>query len=297
MLENIMTEKRNAKSEMIDELDSYQLVKLINDEDKKVSQAVEKELAYISKAVNEISKALSNNGRLFYIGAGTSGRLGVLDASECPPTYGTNPNQIIGIIAGGDHALRYAVEDAEDNFEKGKDELEKYNINESDVIVGIAASGRTPYVLGAIEYAKIIGAKTVGVNCSKGSELDKTTDIPITVDVGPEIVTGSTRMKSGTAQKMVLNMLTTAAMIINGKVYKNLMVDVVPTNKKLRLRQINIVAEASEVNETEAEKALIECNYNTKVAIVSLITGKNSKESEDMLNGSNGHIKKALNKK
>lgn len=294
MLENLMTEKQNSSTNKIDELSSIELAKLINKEDKKVALSVENEIESIANAIDLIADALSNGGRLFYIGAGTSGRLGVLDASECPPTFGTKPEKIVGIIAGGDHALRNAIEDAEDDKKQGASDISSYHINQNDILVGIAASGRTPYVVGAIEYAKSLEVKTVGLNCSEGSYLDKKTDIPITINVGPEVITGSTRMKSGTAQKLVLNMLSTGVMILNGKVYKNLMVDVQPTNEKLKHRQINIIQEATGVSENKAKDMLKKSNNKTKLAIFMLLTNLEISKAINLLDEYNGHIKKAL---
>lgn len=294
MLKDLMTEKRNHNTENIDEMSTFQIMEIINKQDKKVPLAIKNELTNIASAVDIITNSLKNDGRLFYIGAGTSGRLGVLDASECPPTFGTDSDQIIGIIAGGDYALRNAVEDAEDDALQGEKDIENHNINERDILVGIAASGRTPYVIGAMNYAKSIGVHTIGVNCSKGSILDQEADTAITIDVGPEVITGSTRMKSGTAQKLVLNMLTTGSMIKLGKVYKNLMVDVQPTNEKLKYRQINIIKEATGVNEVQSKRALNEADQNTKLAIFMLLSDLNKEQALEILNNHNGHIKKAL---
>ncbi|MBR0103652.1 MAG: N-acetylmuramic acid 6-phosphate etherase [Selenomonadaceae bacterium] len=237
----LTTEKVNPATAHIDECTTLEMVKLINDEDKKVAAAVENVLPEVAKAVDAIAESFSRGGRLFYIGAGTSGRLGVLDASECPPTFGVKPDMVQGLIAGGEGALIHAVEGAEDNFNLAAEDLTSRNFCAADVLVGITASGRTPYVLGGVDFAKKLGAITVGVSCVEDSALAKVVDIAITPVTGAEALTGSTRMKAGTATKMILNMLTTAAMIKIGKVRGNLMVCVQATNDKLRdrIKRIN----------------------------------------------------------
>ena len=267
----LTTEKRNPKSANIDKCSTLEMLKIINDEDKKIAYAVEKVLPNIARAVEIIAEKLSSGGRLFYIGAGTSGRLGVLDASECPPTFGTDPEKIQGIIAGGNIALVSAVEGAEDDREKVISDLQEKNFNSADVLVGIAASGRTPYVLSGIEYAKKIFAPTVGISCVENSALAKISDIEITPITGAEVITGSTRMKAGTATKMVLNMLTTGAMIKLGKVYGNLMVDVQATNEKLKDRAKRIVMAAANCSEIDAVNALEKSGGNVKEAILKII--------------------------
>ena len=268
----LTTEQRNSASANIDKCSTFEMLKIINDEDKKVAYAVERVLPSISKAVDIIAKKLSDGGRLFYIGAGTSGRLGVLDASECPPTFGTDADMIQGIIAGGNDALIGAIEGAEDNRQAVISDLNKRNFNDKDILVGIAASGRTPYVLSGIEYAKKIGAVTVGISCVENSVLAKISDIEITPITGAEVITGSTRMKAGTATKMILNMLTTGSMIKLGKVYGNLMVDVQATNEKLRDRAKRIVMTAANCSEIEALNALEKSRGNAKEAINLLTT-------------------------
>lgn len=265
--ENLTTEKRNAASADIDKVSTLEMVKIINEEDKKIALAVEKVLPQIANAVDIIAQKLSNGGRLFYIGAGTSGRLGILDASECPPTFGVDSDLVQGIIAGGNYAITNAVEGAEDNKNLAVENLREKNFCAADILVGIAASGRTPYVLGGIEYAKKIGAVTVGVSCVENSILAKFVDIEITPVTGAEIITGSTRMKAGTATKMVLNMLTTGAMIRLGKVYGNLMVDVRATNEKLRDRAKRIVMAATGCDEITAIDALNKFEGRAKLAI------------------------------
>lgn len=269
--ENLTTEKRNAASANIDKVSTLEMLKIINDEDKKVAFAVEKVLPQIANAVDTIAQKLSSGGRLFYIGAGTSGRLGILDASECPPTFGVDSDLVQGIIAGGNYAITNAVEGAEDNKNLAVENLQEKNFSAADVLVGIAASGRTPYVLGGIEYAKKIGAATVGVSCVENSALAKIVDIEITPITGAEVITGSTRMKAGTATKMVLNMLTTGAMIRLGKVYGNLMVDVRATNEKLRDRAKRIVIAATGCDEITAVDALNKFEGRAKLAIDFLL--------------------------
>ena len=264
---NLTTEQRNPASANIDRCSTLEMVKIINDEDKKVALAVEKVLPQIARAVDLIAQKISNGGRLFYIGAGTSGRLGVLDASECPPTFGVQAELVQGIIAGGNFALTNAVEGAEDDTSAAAVDLDARNFSAADVLVGIAASGRTPYVLSAIEYAKKIGAATVGISCVENSALGQIVDLAITPVTGAEVITGSTRLKAGTATKLVLNTLTTGAMIRLGKVYGNLMVDVRATNDKLRDRARRIVVAATNCTDAQAVDALERCNGHAKSAI------------------------------
>ena len=267
----LTTEQRNAASANIDKVSTLEMVKIINDEDKKIAAAVEKVLPQIARAIDIITEKLRNGGRLLYIGAGTSGRLGVLDASECPPTFGVANDLVQGIIAGGNYALTNAVEGAEDDKNLAVKDLDEKNFGAADVLVGIAASGRTPYVISAIDYAKKIGAVSIGVSCVENSALAKIVDIDITPVTGAEVVTGSTRMKAGTATKMVLNMLTTGAMIKLGKVYGNLMVDVHATNEKLRDRAKRIVIAATGCDEVTAVEMLKKFNGSAKSAIDFLI--------------------------
>ncbi|ABY91491.1 MAG: N-acetylmuramic acid 6-phosphate etherase [Thermoanaerobacterium sp.] len=293
-LDKLITEGRNPDTLDIDRLSTEDMLKKINNEDKKVPIAVEKEIPNIAKAVDIIAEKLKQGGRLIYIGAGTSGRLGILDASECPPTFGVDPEMVQGIIAGGDVAIRRSVEDAEDKEDLGKEDLKKKNLSSKDVVVGIAASGRTPYVLGALRYAKEVGAHTVGISCNPDSEMKKIVDIMIAPVVGPEVIMGSTRMKAGTAQKLVLNMLSTGAMIKLGKVYSNLMVDVKATNEKLINRAKRIVKLATDADEKVIEKILKETNYNVKLTILMILTGLNQNKAKELLDRSNGYIAKAL---
>lgn len=292
--EHIKTEDRNSNTANIDSLTTLEMVRLINSEDKKVAYAVEAELEHIAAAVDVIAAQLKAGGRLIYSGCGTSGRLGVLDAAECPPTYSTDPDQVIGLIAGGSSAMFQAVEGAEDDAQLGAQDLKDIGFNSKDVLVGIAASGRTPYVLGAMKYAAFCGAHVIGIACCPGSEVEKASQIAITPTPGPEVITGSTRMKSATAQKMVLNMLSTGAMIKLGKVYGNLMVDVKPSNQKLIHRCKRIVSEATGVTEEEAAQVLDQCDYRPKIAIVMLLCGVNADDARSLLEAHDGRISNAI---
>ena len=293
-LDKIATEQRNPRTAHIDELSTLEMVTLINSEDHRVADAVQEVLPQIAAAVDLIADRLSSGGRLVYVGCGTSGRLGILDASECPPTYNVSPELVQGLIAGGFPAIFKAVEGAEDSRELGEEDLKKISFSDKDVLCGLAASGRTPYVLGAMAYAKSIGASVIAVTCCKGSQIDRAADIGIAPEPGPEVVTGSTRMKSGTAQKMVLNMLSTGAMIRMGKVYGNLMVDVQPSNEKLVRRCQRIVTQATGAQEVEAVAALEACGYRCKTAIVMLLCGVTAQEAETMLKAAGGRIAGAV---
>ncbi|TDT50943.1 N-acetylmuramic acid 6-phosphate etherase [Fonticella tunisiensis] len=293
-LDKLVTEGRNPNTLNIDSVSTIEMVRMINEEDKKVALAVEKELENIAKAIDEISKAFEKGGRLIYVGAGTSGRLGILDASECPPTFGVDESMVQGIIAGGTEAIFRAKEGAEDNKELCVNDLKGIDFSRNDVLVGIAASGRTPYVIGGLEYAKKLGSVTIGVTCNPDSEISKIADISIAPVVGPEVITGSTRLKAGTAQKMVLNMLTTGSMIKIGKVYTNLMVDVKTSNEKLIERAKRIVTQATGVTKEEAEKILNETNYNVKLSIFMIMSGLKREEAAKILYENKGFISKAL---
>lgn len=295
-LNKMVTEKRNLNTKDIDKVSTLEMVKKINDEDKLVAYAVEKELPQIANAIDKIAEAINNDGRIIYCGAGTSGRLGILDASECPPTYGVSPELVQGIIAGGMEAIFKAKEGAEDSKELCVEDLRNMNFTKGDVLVGIAASGRTPYVIGGLEYANSIGAVTVGVTCNPQSDIAAVAKIAISPVVGPEVITGSTRMKAGTAQKMVLNMLSTGAMVKTGKVYGNLMVDVKATNEKLVERAKHIVIEATEVSREKAEAVLEETNYDVKLSILMIMANLSKKEGKALLEENNGYIAKALEK-
>jgi len=295
-LQKIATEQRNPNTMNIDTLSTLDMVKLINREDHRVADAVALVTDKIAQAVDVIAEHLSAGGRLIYCGAGTSGRLGILDAVECPPTYSTDPETVQALMAGGYGAIFKAVEGAEDSKELGAADMQGIHFSEKDVLVGIAASGRTPYVMGCMEYAKELGAPTIAVTCCPGSELDLYADIGIAPAPGPEVVTGSTRMKSGTAQKMVLNMLSTGAMIKLGKVYGNLMVDVKPSNEKLIRRCVTIVCSAAECTEEEAVDALEQCGYHPKVAIVMILRDVDAETANRLLEAAGGRIAKVLEK-
>ncbi|SNS58227.1 N-acetylmuramic acid 6-phosphate etherase [Anaerovirgula multivorans] len=294
-LNGMTTEERNENSKNIDSMSTLEMMQIINNEDRQVALAVEEELINIATAVDLIAEQLQKGGRLIYIGAGTSGRIGILDASECPPTYGTDPSLVQGLIAGGTEAIFKAIEGVEDNEDEGRLDLERISFNHKDVLVGIAASGRTPYVIGAMKYANTLRAQTISVTCNIGSDMSKLATIAINPIVGPEVVTGSTRMKAGTAQKMVLNMLSTGAMIKLGKVYENLMVDVEATNLKLIERCKRIVMEATGVSRETTEKYLKETDYDVKLAIF-LILSKIPliEEAREILEKNHGYVRKAL---
>lgn len=289
-LSSMITETRNPASVEIDQLSTLEMLRVINQEDQQVALAVGQLLPEIARAVDAIAAAFGKGGRLVYIGAGTSGRLGILDASECPPTYGVSAEQVIGLIAGGHKAILQAVENAEDDAELGALDLKNIQFCANDVLVGIAASGRTPYVLGAMAHANAVGATVCSISCNPGSPLARAADISMVAVVGPEIVTGSSRMKAGTAQKLILNMLSTGAMIRTGKVYGNLMVDVEATNAKLVERQKRIVMEATDCERTTAERALAEADNHCKTAIVMILAGLTADEARHRLQSSNGFI-------
>lgn len=293
-LETMLSEQRNPNTLHIDALSPLEVVTLLNHEDKQVAFAVEKALPQIAQAVEHIVAAFQSGGRLVYMGAGTSGRLGVLDASECPPTFGVPSSMVVGLIAGGETALRNAVEGAEDNIEAGEQDLRHIHFSRKDVLVGIAASGRTPYVIGGLQYAKQLGATTVSLVSNPNAIMSEIADIAITTAVGPEALTGSSRLKSGTAQKMVLNMLTTAAMIRLGKCYQNLMVDVQATNQKLKARAIRIVMQATECDQLTAEQTLHTTNGNAKLAIMMLLSGLDKDQAEAVLTQNKGRLQDAL---
>lgn len=294
-LSKMVTESRNEASTHIDQLSTIEMLQVINNEDKKVPLAVEKTLPQIAELVDKVAAAFQQGGRLIYSGAGTSGRLGILDASECPPTYGTPHEQVIGLIAGGHQAIFRAVENAEDKPELGEQDLKNIDFNQKDILVGIAASGRTPYVLGAMKYARSLGATVASISCNPDSPVSQAADIAITPIVGAEVITGSSRMKAGTAQKLILNMITTGAMIRIGKVFGNLMVDVEATNAKLIERQTKIVMEATECDRQSAESALQQCDRHCKTAILMILSGLNADEARQLLAKNHGFIRTALN--
>ncbi len=293
-LKTLTTEKRNAASIDIDARSSLEIVTLINSEDKKVAFAVEHELPYVAQAVDIVVDAFRKGGRLFYAGAGTSGRIGVQDAAECPPTYGSNPEMIQGLIAGGRPAVFKAQEGAEDFEENGANDIVAHLINEKDVVCGVAASRRTPYVIGAVKKAHELGAKTIFVTTNPRSQFNIDVDVAICPEVGPEVIMGSTRMKSGTAQKLVLNMITTSAMIKLGKVYENMMVDLQMTNKKLEERSKRIVMTITGVGYEEAERVLLEAGGHVKTAVVMIRAAVGAAEARSRLVKADGFVRRAI---
>ncbi len=295
-LTKIDTERRNPNSMNLDMMSAKEIVSLINQEDINVQAAIEKEVGAITKVVEAAAKAIACGGRIIYIGAGTSGRLGVLDAVECPPTYGVDFNTVIGLMAGGEEAFIQAQEGAEDSKELAIADLQTNNLTAKDLVVGIAASGRTPYVIGGLEYATEIGAETASIAITSNSKIAEYANLPIEVVVGPEVVTGSTRMKAGTAQKMILNMISTGAMILNGKVYQNLMVDVMQTNEKLVERAKSIVMMATDCSENVAVEALAKAGGNAKCAIVMLLLDVDAETAKRALIENDGKVAKVLSK-
>ena len=293
-LSTLITEQRNPNSMHVDSLSALEIVQLMNKEDKQVPLAIEKCLPQIAQAVECIVAAFQQGGRLVYIGAGTSGRLGVLDASECPPTFGVSPEMVKGIIAGGERALRHPIEGAEDSKTHAVVDLQTIQFSSKDVLVGIAASGRTPYVIGALEYAKSLGSVTVSIASNPNSAMANIVDIAIDTVVGPEVLTGSSRLKSGTAQKLVLNMLTTASMILMGKCYQNLMVDVQASNEKLKARAIHIVMQATDCDKALAEETLKQADQNAKLAIMMILSGLDRAQAEALLEKHQGKLQLEL---
>ena len=293
-LSTLITEQRNPNSMHVDSLSALEIVQLMNEEDKQVPLAIEKCLPQIAQAAECIVAAFQQGGRLVYIGAGTSGRLGVLDASECPPTFGVSPEMVKGIIAGGERALRHPIEGAEDSKAQAVVDLQTIHFSSKDVLVGIAASGRTPYVIGALEYAKSLGSVTVSIASNPNSAMANIVDIAIDTVVGPEVLTGSSRLKSGTAQKLVLNMLSTASMILMGKCYQNLMVDVQASNEKLKARAIRIVMQATDCDKALAEETLKQADQNAKLAIMMILSGLDRAQAEALLEKHQGKLQLAL---
>ena len=291
-MSEIITEYRNENTKNIDLLSTIDIVRKINEEDKLVALAIEDELPNISKAVDMIAKQFLKGGRLYYYGAGTSGRIGVLDASECPPTFGVAPDMVQGIIAGGDAAIRLAVEGAEDNFEQGVKDAQI--LTESDVCVAISASGNPRYLLGVLSEAEKKGCRTIALTCNHNAAILEEAGHGICVEVGPEVIAGSSRMKAGTAQKMVLNMLSTGAMIKIGKTYENFMIDLMPTNEKLKARAIRIVSEIADVNASMALQTLIDANWKVKTAIIMLKCRMSEAESNELLRKNCGVLRRAL---
>ncbi|MCD5002303.1 N-acetylmuramic acid 6-phosphate etherase [Enterococcus saccharolyticus] len=293
-LEHLTTETRNTNTMNLDEMSVMDILKTMNAEDQQVPLAIGKVLPQIEAVVQQIIQAFNQKGRLIYMGAGTSGRLGVLDAAECVPTFGTEPEMVQGLIAGGMKAMTVAVEGAEDSASLGEEDLKAISLTKEDIVIGIAASGRTPYVIGGLDYANAIGATTATIACNTNAAISQHASFPIEVEVGPEILTGSTRLKSGTAQKLVLNMLSTVAMIGIGKVYKNLMVDVRPTNEKLVERAKRIIMQATDCTYEVAEQTFIEADQNVKLAIVMILTGMEKEVAAEKLVDANGFIRKTV---
>lgn len=292
-LGHLVSESRNPDTMQIDLMSSRQILDAMNAQDRLVPAAVEKVLPETAIAVDGIVDAFKAGGRLIYMGAGTSGRLGVLDASECPPTFGVPQGMVIGLIAGGDRALRYPIEGAEDSLEEGPQDLQRIQLTDHDVVVGIAVSGRTPYVIGGLTYARQIGATTVALSCNPDSTIARLADIAISPVVGPEAVTGSTRLKSGTAQKLILNMLSTASMIRMGKTYQNLMVDLTVSNLKLAARATRILVEATGCTAEQAEHYLERSDSNVKLAILMALTGMDRPAAETALTQADGFLRRA----
>ena len=293
-LEKLTTERRNEETFGLDEMSVSTALEKRNKEDKKVAEAVEKALPMIEPVIEKTIESFNHGGRLIYLGAGTSGRLGVLDAAECVPTFGVEASMVVGLIAGGEKAMTLAVEGAEDDLELGKQDLIDLQLTKNDMLIGIAASGRTPYVIGALDYAKSIGAHTGSLACNMNAEISQHADFPIEVDCGAEFLTGSTRLKSGTAQKLILNMISKIAMIGIGKVYNNLMVDVRPTNEKLVERSKRIIMEATECDYQTAEKTFIQAEEDVKLAIVMILTNSAKDEAQEKLVQAKGFIKNTL---
>jgi len=293
-LKALTTESRNERSMQIDTAQPMDILRIMNEEDQRIAKAVEKILPDVEIAVTYAFESFKQGGRLIYMGAGTSGRLGVLDAVECPPTFSTDPNMVQGIIAGGENAFVKAVEGAEDKPEAGEEDLKKLGLNEKDTVIGIAASGRTPYVIGALQYARSVKAKTVALSCNENARISKEADTAIEVIVGPEVLTGSTRLKAATAHKMILNMISTSSMILLGKAYENLMIDVHVSNEKLKERAINIIMRVTDVSYEQALEALEAADLQVKVAIVMLNKKLDKAEAIKLLEESQGYVRTAI---
>lgn len=293
-LKKMTTETRNPNTMDLDMMTPLEIVTAMNREDANVPRAIEAILPHIAQVVEWAVESLEQGGRLFYMGAGTSGRLGVLDAAECPPTFGVSPDLVIGLIAGGEGALLKAVEGAEDSNAMGRQDLVDQKLSKRDLVVGIAASGRTPYVLGGLAYAKEVGCRTAAISCNAGCDIGKAADLAVEAVVGPEVLTGSTRLKAGTAQKLILNMISTATMVGIGKAYQNLMVDVMQTNEKLHIRAENIVMAATDVERPEAKKAIDEADGNVKTAIAMILIGCDAASAKTRLDKAKGHVREAI---
>ncbi len=293
-LKKMTTETRNSASENLDCMSSLEIVSLMNSEDSKIAPAVREQLPQIAKAVDLCVSALENGGRIIYMGAGTSGRLAAIDAAECPPTFGVSKDTVIGLIAGGNQIEISLTNDKEDSPESGIEDLRGIGLSEKDIVIGIAASGRTPYVIGGMEYAKKLGCNTISIACNSNSEIGKRADVAIEVIVGSEVLTGSTRLRAGTSQKMVLNMISTASMVRTGKAYKNLMVDVVQTNEKLVARAQGILMEATGISRKEAVEVLEKADGSVKKAIVMVLASCSAEEAKARLEKARGHVREAL---
>jgi N-acetylmuramic acid 6-phosphate etherase len=294
LLEKLVTESRNQCTHDLDQMSTIAILNLMQEEDAKVSLAIKEKVQDIEKVTKCVIKSFKQGGRLIYIGAGTSGRMGILDAVECVPTFGTDPEMVQGLIAGGETAIRLAVEGAEDSLEQGQADLQKLNITNMDTVLGIAASGRTPYVIGALQYATEVGATTASLSCNESSEISLYAKYPIEIVTGAEVLTGSTRLKAGTAQKMVLNMISTAAMIGIGKVYSNLMVDVLPTNEKLVSRAKTIISQITNCDLDTASEYYEKSRHHVKLAVVMMLTGLEYEEAKKRLTESDGFIRRAI---
>lgn len=291
---HLSTEKRNDATQHLDEMTIQEALTVMNQEDQKVALCIEQLLPQLAEVVNLTTQQFNQGGRIIYIGAGTSGRLGVLDAAECVPTFNTTPEEVIGLIAGGQQAMTQAIEGAEDSEIGAQNDLQSINLTSSDVVIGIAASGRTPYVIGGLKYAQSINAHTVAIACNTNAEISNYAQFPIEVDVGPEVLTGSTRLKSGTAQKLILNMISTITMVGVGKVYGNLMVDVKPTNNKLNDRAINIIQEICNIDAQLAKNLYDNAHQNLKVAVVMYLCDLDADAAVNKLQNNNGIIKEAI---
>lgn len=293
-LKGMTTETRNPRTMQLDQMSELEIVTVMNEEDARVPLAIAKCLPQIAQAAAWAVEAFEQGGRLFYMGAGTSGRLGVLDAAECPPTFGVPQGMVVGLIAGGEKAFIVAVEGAEDSRELAVQDLQSHHLTAKDFVVGIAASGRTPYVLGGLDYARSVGCHTAAIACNPGSAVGKAADLAIEVNCGPEVLTGSTRLKSGTAQKLILNMISTASMVRIGKAYQNLMVDVMQTNEKLHTRAENIVMDATGVERSVARHAIDGAKGSVKTAITMLLADCDAAEAARRLEASHGHVREAI---
>lgn len=293
-LDKMTTETRNPSTVELDTMSPLEVISVMNREDAKVPEAIKPVLPQIAQIVEWAIQAVEAGGRVFYMGAGTSGRLGVLDAAECPPTFGVSDDVIIGLIAGGDKAFLKAVEGAEDSRELGREDLESRKLTQNDLVIGIAASGRTPYVLGALDYAKEVGCHTAAISCNAGCAIGQAAEVSVEAVVGPEVLTGSTRLKAGTAQKLILNMISTATMVGVGKAYQNLMVDVMQTNEKLRRRAEKIVTEATGVSQEEARKNIDLAGGSAKTAITMILAGCGVEEARARLEKARGHVREAI---